>query len=272
MSKISIIFTQTNGKRYAVFKVNDAWFYNQAYWANYHDLPRDGDRVEIQPGDEERIIAEVKEKVAEAEEAIARYEEFLRSPAETREIDVCGHKVAVHFQPWQHFRYIAKVSIPAAMKDELEWPDLLSKWLEEWEEEDGMLSLSGNVKDKDEYFEQVRAEMLKAAERIKEVRAWRSQPTRRYEWPGNVMVTIAPKSKPPYYEVKFIAPQALIEKAEQCGLALAKHQWWPTNDDNQVSMTWTLKDNEIELSLATMKKLVEDAASIEAEVVAQYSI
>jgi len=272
MSKIKITFIQTNGKRYAVFHVKDAWFNAQAYWANYHDLPRDGDRVELRPGDEEKIIAELRAKIAAAEEAIARYEEFLRSSAETREIDVSGHKAAVQFQPWQHFRYIAKVSIPAAMKDELEWPDLLSRWLEEWEEEDGMLSLSGNVKDKDEYFEQVRAEMLKAAERIKEVRAWRSQPTRRYEWPGNVMVTIAPKSKPQYYEVRFVAPKALIEKAAMCGLALARHQWWPTNDDNQVSMTWTLKDNEIELSWATMKKLVEDAAAIEAKVIAQYSV
>jgi hypothetical protein len=218
MSKIEVTIITLNGKRYAVFKVNDAWFNAQAYWANYHDLPRDGDRVELQPGDEERIIAEVKEKIAEAEEAIARYEEFLRSPAETREINVCGHKVIVQFQPWQHFRYIAKVSIPAAMKDELEWPDLLSRWLEEWEEEDGMLSLSGNVKDKDEYFEQVRAEMLKAAERIKEVRAWRSQQPQSYEWPGNVQVTIAPGGKPPYYEARFVARDARARDsaAKQC--------------------------------------------------------
>jgi len=271
MDKISITFISQSDKRYAVFHVKDAWFNAQAYWANYHGLPRDGERVELQPGDEERIIAEVKEKIAEAEEAIARYEEFLRSPQETREIDVCGHRVAVHFRPWQHFRYIAKVSIPKAMKDELEWPDLLSRWLEEWGEEEDTLSLTGNVKDKDEYFNQVQAEMSRAATRIKEVQAWRSQPTRRYEWPGNVMVTIAPKSKPPYYEVKFIAPQALIEKAEQCGLALAKHQWWPT-DNSKVSMTWTLKDKEVELSLATLRKLVEDAATTKAEVVAQYSV
>jgi len=272
MDKISITFISQGDKRYAVFHVKDAWFNAQAYWANYRDLPRDGDRVELQPGDEERIIAEVKEKIAKAEEAIAQYEEFLRSPAETREIDVCGHKVTVHFSPWQHFRYIAKVSIPKAMKDELEWPDLLSRWLEEWEEEEDTLSLTGNVKDKDEYFEQVRAEMLKAAERIKEVRAWRAQPTQRYEWPGNVKVVIKADSRPPYHNITFIAPQALIEKAALCGMALAKHQWWPTNNNSQVSMTWTLKDNEIELSLATMKKLVEDAAAIEAEVIAQYSV
>ena len=272
MSKISIIFTQTNGKRYAVIKVNDAWFYNQAYWANYHDLPRDGDRVEIQPGDEERIIAEVKEKIAAAEVAIARYEEFLRSPAETHEFDVCGHFVAVHFSPWQHFRYIAKVSIPKAMKDELEWPDLLSRWFEEWEEENDKFSLSGNVSNKDEYLKQVREEMSKAAARIEEVRAWRSQPTQKYEWPGNVKVVIKADSRPPYYNVTFIAPKTLIEKAAQCGLTLAKHRWWPTNDNSRVSMTWTLKDKEIDMSLATMKKLVKDAVSIEAEVIAHYSI
>jgi len=271
MDKIEITITKQGDRQYIVFHVKDAWFNAQAYWANYRDLPRDGDRVGLQPGDEERIIAEVREKISAAEEAIARYEEFLRSPAETREIDVCGHKVIVQFQPWQHFRYIAKVSIPAAMKDELEWPDLLSRWLEEWEEEDGMLSLSGNVKDKDEYFNQVQAEMSRAATRINEVREWRAQPTQILEWPGDVKVIIKANSKPPYYEVKFIAPQVLIEKAALCGLALAKHQWWPT-DNSQVSMTWTLKDNEIELSLATMKKLVEDAATIEAKVIAQYSV
>ena len=271
MDKISITFISQGDKRYAVFHVKDAWFNAQAYWANYRDLPRDGDRVELRPGDEERIIAEVKEKAAEAEEAIARYEKFLRSPAETREIDVCGHKVAVHFQPWQHFRYIAKVSIPKAMKDELEWPDLLSRWLEEWEEEEDTLSLTGNVKDKDEYFNQVQAEMSRAAARINEVRAWRSQPTQRYEWPGNVRVVMKAGSRPPFYDVTFIAPKTLIEKATQCGLALAKHQWWPT-DNSQVSMTWTLKDKEVELSLATLRKLVEDAATMKAEVVAQYSV
>jgi len=272
MSKISIIFTQTNGKRYAVFKVNDAWFYNQAYWANYHDLPRDGDRVEIQPGDEERIIAEVKEKIAAAEVAIARYEEFLRSPAETREFDVCGHKVTVHFSPWQHFRYIAKVSIPKAMKDELEWPDLLSRWFEEWEEENDKFSLSGNVSNKDEYLKQVREEMSKAAARIEEVRAWRSQPTQKYEWSGSVQVVVKADSRPPYYEVTFIAPKALVEKAAQCGLALARHQWWPTGDDSQVSMSLTMKEQQLELSLATFKRIVEDAAAIEAKVIAKYSV
>ena len=272
MDKISITFISQGDKRYAVFHVKDAWFNAQAYWANYHGLPRDGDRVELQPGDEEKIIADLRAKVAAAEEAIARYEEFLRSPAETREIDVCGHKVAVHFSSWQHFRYIAKVSIPTAMKDELEWPDLLSRWLEEWEEEDGVLSLTDNVKDKDEYFEQVQAEMSRAAARINEVRAWRSQQPQSYEWPGNVQVTIAPGGKPPYYEARFVAPRALIEKARTCGLALARHQWWPTNNNNLVSMTWTLKEQEINMSLATLKKLVEDAASIEAEVIAQYSV
>jgi hypothetical protein len=272
MSKIEITFIQTNGKRYAVFHVNDAWFNAQAYWANYHDLPRDGDRVEVKPDDEERIIAEVKEKIAAAEAAIARYEEFLRSSAEIRTLEVAGHSVAVHFKPWQHFRYISKVSIPAAMKDELEWPDLLGRWFEEWEEEDNMLSLTGNVKDKDEYFEQVRAEMAQAATRINEVRAWRSQPTQKYEWPGNVKVIIKADSRPPYYEVTFIAPKTLVDKAQECGLALAKHQWWPTNSSDQVSMTWELKDKEINMSLATMKNLVEDAAAMEVKVVAQYSI
>jgi len=272
MDKIEVTIITLNGKRYAVFKVNDAWFNAQAYWANYHDLPRDGDRVELRPGDEERIIAEVKEKVAEAEEAIARYEEFLRSPAETREINVCGHKVIVQFQPWQHFRYIAKVSIPKAMKDELKWPDLLSRWLEEWEEEEDTLSLTGNVKDKDEYFNQVQAEMSRAATRINEIREWRAQPTQILEWPGDVKVIIKANSKPQYYEVKFVAPKALIEKAAMCGLALARHQWWPTNDNSRVSMTWTLKDKEVELSLATLRKLVEDAATMKAEVVAQYRV
>jgi len=271
MDKIKIIITKQGDKQYAVFQINDARFNAQAYWANYHDLPRDGERIEVKPGDEEKIIAELRAKIAEAEEAIARHEEFLRSPAETQELNVCGHLVTVRFEPWQHFRYIAKVSIPKAMQDELEWPDLLSRWFEEWEEENDKFSLSGKVSNKDEYFEQVREEMSKAAARIEEVRAWRSQPTQKYEWPGNVQVVVKANERPPYYEVRFIAPKTLIEKAALCGLALAKHQWWPTNDD-QVSMTWTLKDKEVELSLATLRKLVEDAATTKAEVVAQYSV
>jgi hypothetical protein len=272
MDKIKISFIQTNGKRYAVFKVNDAWFNAQAYWANYHNLPRDGDRVEVKPGDEEQLISEIKEKVKAAETAITRYEEFLLSPAETRELNVAGHVVTVQFQPWQHFHYIAKISIPMAMKDELEWPDLLSKWFEEWTEEDGKLSLSGNVANKEEYFEQVQAEMSRAAERINEVRAWRSQPTQMYEWPGKVRVVVKADSRPPYYEARFVAPKALIEQASLCGLALAKHKWWPTSNDEQVSLTWTLKEKEIELSLAKMKKLVEDADALNATIVAQYSV
>ena len=120
-------------------------------------------------------------------------------------------------------------------------------------------------------MKQVREEMSKAAARIEEVRAWRSQPTQKYEWPGNVKVVIKADGRPPYYNVTFIAPKTLIEKAAQCGLALAKHQWWPTNN-SRVSMTWTLKDKEMDMSLATMKKLVQDAVSTEAKVIAHYSI
>ena len=272
MDKISITFISQGDKRYAVFHVKDAWFNAQAYWANYRDLPRDGDRVELQPGDEERIIAEVKKKIAEAEEAIAQYEEFLRSPQETREIDVCGHRVAVHFSPWQHFRYIAEVEVPTAMKEELETSDFLSTWWEEWNEDDGKLSLSGNVADKEEYFKQVQAEMEKAAARINEAREWRSKPAQKYEWSGSVQVVVKADSRPPYYEVTFIAPKALVEKAAQCGLALARHQWWPTGDDSQVSMSLTMKEQQLELSLATFKRIVEDAAAIEAKVIAQYSV
>ena len=105
MDKIKITFIQTNSRRYAVFHVNPR-FASEAYWAGYHDLPKDAARVEVQPGDEDKLIAEVKEKIAKAEAAIAKHEEFMRIPEETRTIEVAGHKVTVHFEPWYYFSWL----------------------------------------------------------------------------------------------------------------------------------------------------------------------
>ena len=126
MSKISIIFTQTNGKRYAVFKVN-SMFASESFWAGYHDLPRHETRVEMRPGDEEIIIAEVKRKVVEAEAAIAKHEEFIQSPAETHTLEVAGHCVTVHIKPWYYFSWRVEVSIPRAMREEIDVPALLGE-------------------------------------------------------------------------------------------------------------------------------------------------
>ena len=126
------------------------------------------------------------------------------------------------------------------------------------------------VKDKDEYFEYVQAEMAKAAMRIDEVRQWRSQPAQNCDLPGNVQVTIAPGDRPTYYEAKVSAPKALIEKAKVCGLPLAtNYNWWPTG--HELGSTRTLRSaSEVASFLATIRSEIEETLS--AEVVAEHSV
>ena len=73
MDKIKIILINQGNKQYAVFRVNPQ-FAGEAYMAGYHDLPRDKERVEVQPGSKEKIIAELRAKLAAAEAAIERHD------------------------------------------------------------------------------------------------------------------------------------------------------------------------------------------------------
>jgi len=269
MSKISIIFTQTNGKRYAVFKVN-SMFASESFWAGYHDLPRHETRVEMHPGDEEIIIAEVKRKIAEAEAAIAKHEEFIQSPAETHTIEVAGYKVTIHFEPTVGYRWQAQVFIPAPMKAEANLHTMLGEHLDEWREEGDRFSLSTIVKDKEEYFSTVKAEMEKVAEELEALRTWRSQPTQQYELPGNVSVTIAPDDRWSRYEADVVAPKALIEKAKACGLKLGQRTWG--SKDNHWAKWWCPLRDEAEAMrvLNELRSEVEEALAT--AIVAQYSI
>ena len=272
MSKIQITITNQGDKRYAVFHVNPM-FASNAFWAGYHDLPRDKSRVEVRPGDEEKLITEIKAKIVAAEAAIAKHEEFMQSPQETRTLEVAGHTVTVHFEPWYYFSWHVEVSIPRAMKDEIDQPSLLGKNFDDedgWENRDYSFTLSKIVKDKEEYFQQVQKEMSKAATRIEALREWRLQPVQHYELPGDVQVTISPhKHWTSHYEADVIAPKALIEKAKACGLKLGERtwgskddyaQWWcPLRDEAEAMRVLNELRSEVEEALAT-------------EIVAQYSV
>jgi len=272
MDKIKINLVNSNGKLYAVFHVNPR-FASEAYWAGYHDLPKDAARVEVQPGDEDKLIAEVKEKIAKAEAAIAKHEEFMRIPEETRTIEVAGHKVTVHFEPWYYFSWHVEVSIPSAMKNEIDQPSLIGKNFDDedgWQTRDYSFTLSKIVKDKEEYFEYIQEEMSKAAKRIKLLREWRAQPVQHYELPGDVRVTISPhKHWTSHYEADVIAPKALIEKAKACGLKLGERTWG-TKDEH--ARWWCPLRDEAEAArvLGELRSEVEEV--LQTEVVAQYSV
>jgi hypothetical protein len=270
MEKITITFTQTNGKRYAVFKVNPQ-FAGDAFRAGYHDLPRDKERVEVRQGDEEKIVADIRAKIAAAEAAIERHEEFLRSPAETRELNVCGHTVTVHFEPGNAGYWKAQVNIPAAMKEELtEQPKLGKLFDESMETCDGIV-LSKFVKDKEEYFAQVKVEMAKIAEEINKVREWKSQPSQRYDLPGGVRAVISPHPEWAfYYKAQVIAPKSLIELSETCNLKLTRNTWWPL-DDHHMELTYPLRDSEgLANFMENIRNNVEEALAT--EIVTQYSV
>ena len=271
MDKIKITITKTKDKSYAVFHVNPQ-FASEAFWAGYHDLPRNEARIEVRPGEEERLIAEISAKIAAAEAAIAKHEEFMESPAETRELNVAGHKVTVHFEPWYYFSWRVEVSIPSAMKDELDSPSLLGKNFDDedgWQTRDYSFTLSEIVKDKEEYFRRVQEEMAKATTRIESLREWRSQPVRQYELPGNVQVTITP-SRWSRYEAEVISPKALIDKAKACGLKLGQRIWGSKNE--HLSRWWCPLRDETELAriLAELRSEIEE--TLNTEIVAQYSV
>ena len=272
MDKIKITITKTKDKSYAVFHVNPQ-FASKAYWAGYHDLPRDEKRVEVKPGCEEQLVAEVKEKIAKAEAAIAKHEEFMSFPEEARTLEVGGHKVTVHIKPWYYFSWHMEVSIPRAMKDEIDQPSLLGNNFDDedgWESRDYSFTLSKIVKDKEEYFQQVQEEMARAKTRIEALREWRSQPAQRYELPGDVQVTINPhKHWTLHYEANVIAPKALIEKAKACGLKLGQRTWGSKDDCAQ---WWCPLRDEAEAMRVLNELRSEIEEALGTEIVAQYSV
>jgi len=271
MDKIKIILINQGNKRYAVFRVNPQ-FAGEAYRAGYHDLPRDKERVEIRPGDEENLIAALREKIIAAEAAIARHEEFLRLPTETRTLEVAGHRVTIEFSPSTHFLWEARVFIPIALKHKLNSPTLLGTIWDAWQdEEDGRLSLFDITKDKEEYFRRVQKEMERVAAELRKLQEWRAQPPQHYDLPGNVLVTISPHPQwALYYEAEVIVHKALIEKAKECGLKLGNVTWW-SKDDHHMALTYPLRDSEdVAIFLDNIRSEVEEALAT--EIVAQYSV
>ena len=273
MDKIKITITKQGDRQYAVFHVNPR-FASEAYWAGYHDLPKDAARVEVQPGDEDKLIAEVQAKIVAAEAAIAKHEEFMSFPEEARTLKVGGHKVTVHIKPWYYFSWHVEVSIPRAMKDELDSPSLLGKNFDDedgWQTRDYSFTLSKIVKDKEEYFEHIQEEMSKAAKRIEALQEWRLQPVQNYELPGGVQMTISPhKQWTFHYEANVVAPKSLIDKAKTCGLKLSQRTWGSKGD--HLARWWTPLRDEAEAArvLGELRSEVEEV--LQTEVVAQYSV
>jgi len=270
MDKIKIILINQGNKRYAVFRVNPQ-FAGEAYRAGYHDLPRDKERVEIRPGDEENLIAALREKIVAAEAAIARHEEFLRLPAETRELNVAGHRVTVHFEPGDAGYWKAQVNIPAAMIKELTEQPKLGKLFDESVETPEGILLSKMVKDKAEYFQRLQEEMQKMAAQIEALREWKLQPSQEHKLPGGVRAIISPHPEWAfYYKAQVIAPKSLIETAKVCSLKLTRNTWSPFGD-HHMELTWPLRDDEsVTVFLDNILSDVEEA--LQTEIVAQYSV
>jgi len=271
MDKIKIILINQGNKQYAVFRVNPQ-FAGEAYRAGYHDLPRDKERVEVQPGSVEKIIAALKEKIVAASAAIERHEEFMRSPEEIRELNVAGHRVTIEFSPSTHFLWKVRVFIPTALKNALNSPTLLGTIWDAWQdEEDGRFSLFDITKDKEEYFGRVQKEMERVAAELRKLQEWRAQPPQHYDLPGNVLVTISPHPQwALYYEAEVIVHKALIEKAKECGLKLGNVTWW-SKDDHHMALTYPLRDSEaIATFIDNIRSEVEETLST--EIVAQYSV
>jgi len=270
MDRIKITIMNQGAKRYAVFKV-DPEFAGAAFRAGYHDLPRNDDKVEVRPGSEEKLVADLRAKIAAAEAAIARHEEFLRSPAETRELDVAGHRVTVEFFPSDHFLWKVRVFIPTGLKNELDSPTLLGTIWDAWQdEEDGRFSLFDITKDKEEYFQRVQKEMNKVETKINELREWKSQPSREYDLPGGVQAIIGPHPEWAfYYQAKVIAPKSLIEVAKACSLKLTRNTWSPKGD-HHMELTWPLRSEDVETFLNNIRSEVEEGLAT--EIIAQYSV
>jgi hypothetical protein len=158
------------------------------------------------------------------------------------------------------------------MKDELDSPSLLGKNFDdedEWQTRDYSFTLSEIVKDKEEYFSTVKAEMDKVAASINQLRSWRTQPSQHHELPGDVQVTITPSNQWSRYEANVVAPKSLIDKAKSCGLKLGQRTWGSKGDRAQ---WWCPLRDKLEAArvLDELRKEIEETLST--EIVAQYSV
>ena len=267
MEKVKVTLTTQNDKRYAVVKVNPA-FADCAKAANYSDLPRDGERIEI-TGDEQ-IIAEIGRKVKEAEVAIEKWQRFLLLPPESKKIKVAGHEVIVQFVPAEKFCWSVSVELPAALVSEIDLHTIITQLgcAFKIKKEDNKVFLIAQAESEKEYFRWLKKEMKELEKEISELREWRSQLEQHVMLPGNVRLIVRPGNQVLHYEAEIVAPRALIEKARTCGLALGKREW--LNKGDYLSLSWTLR-SEAEAAgfLEIIKSEVREA--LETEIVAQHS-
>ena len=267
MEKVKVTLSAQGDKLYATIKVNPA-FADAAEAANYRDLPRDGERIEI-PSDD-MFIAEINKKVKEAESAIEKWQQFLLFPLESRKIKVAGHEVIVHFAPAEKFRWAVSIELPAALIGEVGLHTIITHFncAFKIENEDDKIFLIAQTENEEEYLRWIKKEMKELEEEINELREWRAQLEQRIMLPGNVRLIVRPGNQVLHYEAEVVAPRALIENAKVCGLALGKREWRDKGD--RLALSWPLRsETEIAGFLDIIKSEVREA--IETEIVAQHS-
>ena len=267
MEKVKVTLSTRNGKLYAVVKVNPE-FADVAEAANYRDLPRDGERIEI-PSDD-LFIAEINKKVKEAEAAIEKWQQFLLFPLESRKIKVAGHEVIVQFVPAEKFRWAVSVELPAALIGEVGLYTIITHFncAFKIEKEDNKVFLIAQTENEEEYLRWIKKKMKELEEEINELREWRAQLEQRIMLPGSVRLIVRPGNQVLHYEAEVVAPRALIEKAKTCGLALGKREWRYKND--YLVLSWPSRSEaEVAGFLDIIKSEVREA--LETEIIAQHS-
>jgi len=267
MEKVKVTLTTQNDKRYAVVKVNPA-FADCAKAANYSDLPRDGERIEITSDD--LFIAEIGRKVKKAEVAIEKWQRFLLLPPKSKKIKVAGHEVIVQFVPAEKFRWAVSVELPIALIDEAGLHTIITQLgcAFKIKKEYYKIFLIAQTESEEEYFRWLKKEMKKLEKEISELREWRSQLEQHVMLPGNVRLIVRPGNQVLHYEAEVVAPRPLVEKARTCGLALGKREWRDKKDS--LVLSWPLRsETEVAGFLDIIKSEVREA--LETEIVAQHS-
>jgi len=267
MERVKVTLSAQGDKLYATIKVNPA-FADCAKAANYSDIPRDGERIEITSDD--LFITEIGRKVKEAEAAIEKWQQFLLFPLESRKIKVAGHEVIVHFAPTNKFLWAVSVELPEALVGEIDLHTIITQLgcAFKIKKEDNKVFLIAQAESEKEYLRWIKKEMKELEKEINELREWRSQLEQRIMLPSNVRLIVRPGNQVLHYEAEVVAPYALIEKAKTCGLALGKREW--INKGDYLSLSWTLRsDTEVAGFLDIIKSEVREA--LETEIVAQHS-
>jgi len=191
-------------------------------------------------------------------------------PKETHVLEVNGHKVSIYLEQYYEFEWRAKVEIPLGLLDSLDFL-ICDKPLYDWERGETVVFTEVFCGDdeKEGFLLRVKEELVKIESRLAQIKEWREQPARYYEMSGGVKVTVSPDTEQFWrYRVDVVAPRALIERADKCGLWLGRTGWLRKGD--HVESTWVIFEEKLEGFLAKIEKSIGEA--LETELVAQYIV